>query len=50
MGTSLDKRLTVAAYVLFLGMVLLAPLVLDGFGLNRLAKYLGRRSCSTASD
>lgn len=40
MGTSLDKRLTVAAYALFLGLVFLAPLVLDGFGLNRLAKYL----------
>ncbi|KPU94922.1 urea ABC transporter permease subunit UrtC [Variovorax paradoxus] len=40
MGTPLDRRATFAAYAIFLALVALAPLVLDGFWLNRLAKYL----------
>lgn len=40
MHSTLDRRATVAAYAIFLGLVALAPLVLDGFWLNRLSKYL----------
>ncbi|QHI96805.1 urea ABC transporter permease subunit UrtC [Xylophilus rhododendri] len=40
MVSSLDRRATFAAYAVFLALVALAPLVLDGFWLNRLAKYL----------
>jgi urea transport system permease protein len=40
MNSQLDRRASVAAYVIFFVLVALAPLVLDGFWLNRLAKYL----------
>lgn len=40
MVAQLDRRATFAAYAIFLVLVAAAPLVLDGFWLNRLAKYL----------
>ena len=40
MVAQLDRRATFAAYAIFLVLVATAPLVLDGFWLNRLAKYL----------
>ncbi|RST48252.1 urea ABC transporter permease subunit UrtC [Variovorax sp. MHTC-1] len=40
MVSRLDRRATFAAYAIFLILVATAPLVLDGFWLNRLAKYL----------
>ncbi len=40
MDSKLDRRVTYAAYLAFFVLVAAAPLVLDGFWLNRLAKYL----------
>jgi len=40
MNSRLDRRASIAAYVTFFVLVALAPLVLDGFWLNRMAKYL----------
>lgn len=40
MNSILDRRATYAAYTIFLVLIALAPTVLDGFWLNRLAKYL----------
>lgn len=40
MNASLDRRVSCAAYLIFLTLLALAPLALDGFWLNRLAKYL----------
>ncbi|WP_234195485.1 urea ABC transporter permease subunit UrtC [Pseudacidovorax sp. NFM-22] len=40
MHSTLDRRATFAAYAVFVLCVLAAPLLLDGFWLNRLAKYL----------
>lgn len=40
MVSQLDRRATFAAYAIFLVLVATAPLVFDGFWLNRLAKYL----------
>lgn len=40
MASQMDRRATFAAYAVFLVLIAAAPLVLDGFWLNRLSKYL----------
>lgn len=40
MAATLNRRATVAAYAIFLVLLAVAPVALDGFWLNRLAKYL----------